>query len=179
MMKLAKRYSFFLTTLALLLIVLFVHAETAYKAVNTAGFTLVQMLLIVPPVFILLGLLDEWVPREYFMQFMGDNSGIVGIVLAFIIGSAAAGPLYAAFPIATVLMKKGVKFTNILIFLGAWSTTKIPTLVFEMSTLGPRFTLTRLAVNIAGVTAISYLLSYLHTEEQIRQIYAHAETLQT
>lgn len=174
-MKLVKRYSFFLVTVFLLIIIYLVHAETALKAINTAGFTLVQMLLIVPPVFILLGLLDEWVPREYFMQFMGENSGITGIVLAFIIGSAAAGPLYAAFPIATVLMKKGVKFSNILIFLGAWSTTKIPTLVFEISTLGPRFTITRLIVNIMGVIAISYLLTYFHSEDQIRQIYAYAD----
>jgi hypothetical protein len=58
------------------------------------------------------------------------------VVLAILIGSAAAGPLYGAFPVAAVFMKKGVKFSNILIFIGAWSTTKIPMILFEVSSLG-------------------------------------------
>jgi len=78
------------------------------------------------PVFILLGLLDAWVPKEMMMTHIGDKSGIKGILLALFLGSAAAGPLYGAFPVAAILMKKGAKFSNVLIFIGAWSTTKIP-----------------------------------------------------
>ena len=66
-----------------------------------------------------------------------------GGLLAFVPGAAAAGPLYAAFPIAAVLIKKGAKLTNVFIFLGAWSTTKIPMLLFETANLGARYMLLR------------------------------------
>jgi uncharacterized membrane protein YraQ (UPF0718 family) len=99
------------------------------------------MLLVVPPIFLLLGLMDVWVPRETLMKFMGPGSGLKGPIIAFAVGSAAAGPLYGAFPVAAVLMKKGASFSNILIFIGAWSTTKIPMLLFEMKALGFRFAL--------------------------------------
>ena len=64
------------------------------------------MLLVVPPIFIILGLLDVWVPRETMMRFMGPGSGPKGPLIAFALGSAAAGPLYGAFPIAAGPKKK-------------------------------------------------------------------------
>ena len=98
-------------------------------------------------------------------KFMGEGSGIRGIIIAIIMGSVAAGPLYAAFPIAAMLMKKGAKLTNILIFIGAWSTTKIPMLLFEISALGARFALTRLALSIIGIMIIAYTIYLLLSDK--------------
>ncbi|WP_010243426.1 permease [Acetivibrio cellulolyticus] len=82
------------------------------------------MLSVIPPIFILLGLLDVWVQRETMIRLMGEKSGIIGVTIAFLLGSAIAGLLYAVFPVAGVLLKKGSKFSNVLIFIGAWSTKK-------------------------------------------------------
>jgi uncharacterized membrane protein YraQ (UPF0718 family) len=98
-------------------------------------------------------------------------------LLAFLLGSAAAGPLYAAFPVAAVLMKKGVKFPNIMIFIGAWSTTKIPMFLFEFSALGGKFALTRLLVNIPGIVLMAYILTFIINEEDKAEIYSRAENL--
>ncbi len=108
---------------------------------NTTLFSLKEMILILPPIFVLLGLLDVWVPRETMIRFLGEGSGLKGILIAITLGSAAAGPLYGAFPVAVVLMKKG-PISNILLFIGAWSTTKIPMLLFEISSMGQKFAMT-------------------------------------
>jgi len=42
-------------------------------------------------------------------------------------------------PIVAVFIKKGAKFRNVLIFIGAWSITKIPMFLFELSALGGIF----------------------------------------
>ena len=55
-------------------------------------------------------------------------------------------------------MKKGARMLNVFIFIGAWSTTKIPLLMFESATLGPRFMLLRLVFNIAGIFIIARIL---------------------
>lgn len=68
------------------------------------------MLSVLPPIMIMLGLMDVWVSRESLMKYMGNNSGFLGVFLAMLIGSIAAGPMYAAFPFTAVLIKKGAKF---------------------------------------------------------------------
>ena len=172
-----RRYRFFLFTLIAVGILTIINKKIGFKALSIAGYSFKEMALVIPPVFILLGLLDIWVPRETMMKYMGENSGLKGIILAILLGSAAAGPLYGAFPIAAVFMKKGVKLTNILIFIGAWSTIKIPMFLFELSALGSKFAVTRLLIDIPGIIIIAYLLSTFVSKEEIKNIYQKAETL--
>ncbi len=147
------------------------------KALGSMAFQARTMLLVIPPVFMLLGLLDVWVPRERMIKFMGPGSGIRGPVLAFLLGSFAAGPLYGAFPFAAVLMKKGASFINVLIFIGAWSTTKIPMLLFEVSALGPRFALSRLAIDLAGIALIAWAIKSALPAREVERIYASASLI--
>ncbi len=177
MKKLIKRYRGFLIMLALTGIVILINKTVGFKALVITGNSLKEMLMVIPPIFVLLGLLDVWVPRETIMKLMGENSGFKGILLAFILGSAAAGPLYGAFPVAAVFMKKGVKFSNIMIFIGAWSTTKIPMLLFEMSALGWKFTLTRLLIDIPGIIIIALLLFKIISKQEVQTIYENAEKI--
>lgn len=176
MKALLKRYRAFLVTLLAFGVFTLINRELGAKAFGTAVSSIKEMLLIIPPIFILLGLLDVWVPREIMIKLMGDASGIKGIILAFFLGSAAAGPLYGAFPIAAVFMKKGVKFSNIMIFIGAWSTTKIPMFLFEMSSLGVKFALTRLAIDIPGIIIIAFTLSKLVSAKEIKKLYENAQS---
>lgn len=131
------------------------------KIVDTTLYSLKEMALVLPPIFIILGLLDVWVPREKMVRFMGEGSGVKGVLLAFLLGAAAAGPLYGAFPVAQVLLRKGASMRNVTILLGSWSTLKIPMLLFELTSMGPRFTLTRMAVDVVGVLLIALLLDRL------------------
>jgi uncharacterized membrane protein YraQ (UPF0718 family) len=166
-----------LAALAAVGILTLVSRDLGLKALGISAQQLWQMLLIIPPVFILLGLLDVWVPRETMVKYMGEGSGLKGIVLAIILGSAAAGPLYGAFPVAAVFMKKGVKFSNLMIFIGAWSTTKIPMFLFEMAALGTKFAVTRLLIDIPGIIVIAFILTRLIPKKYVEEIYKNAEKL--
>ncbi|MCX7024294.1 MAG: permease [Spirochaetes bacterium] len=174
MKKLLKRYASVI--IAVFAFVAFILLFPAWrgKALNSIIFQAKTMLLVIPPIFILLGLLDVWVPREKMIKYMGPDSGLKGPVLAFLLGSFAAGPLYGAFPFAAILMKKGAGFMNILIFIGAWSTTKIPMLLFEISALGPRFALSRLAIDIVGIIIIAFAIKATLPKKEVERLYAEA-----
>lgn len=154
-----------------------INSEVGLKAWSISISSFKEMLFVIPPVFILLGLLDVWVPKETMIKYMGEGSGLKGVLLSILLGSAAAGPLYGAFPIAAVFMKKCVKFSNILIFIGAWSTTKIPMFLFELSSLGAKFAFTRLAIDIPGIILMAYILSKSISKNQIKAIYENAERI--
>lgn len=129
------------------------------------------MLSVLPPVMILLGLMDVWIPREQLIKYMGNKSGIIGIILSILIGSIAAGPMYASFPFTAVLIKKGAKFSNIIIFMNAWCLTKVSTLLFEFSALGYKFTLARLLIDIPGVLIMSYFINLLMPKDSLDELY--------
>ena len=173
-----KRYRVFIVVAAAFVVLTVINRELGFKALGITAFSVKEMLLVIPPIFVLLGLLDVWVPRETMMKYMGKDSGIKGVVLSIIIGSVAAGPLYGAFPVAAVFMKKGVKFSNILIFIGAWSTTKIPMFLFELTSLGARFAITRLLIDIPGIILIAIILTKLIPKKEVEQLYENAKTIE-
>jgi len=170
-MKTIKRYLPLIIVLIIGVIIYIFLPENGDKATKTILYSLKEMALIIPPIFILLGFLDVFIPRETIMKYMGDKSGFKGILLSIVLGSAAAGPLYAAFPIASVFMKKGVKFTNIMLFIGAWSTTKIPMFLFEITSLGVKFALIRLGLSIIGIFVIAFVLNKVISKEEQKFIY--------
>jgi len=177
MKTLLKRYRFFIITIIVTIIIILFNRNIGMKALDISTYSLKEMALVIPPIFVLLGLLDIWVPRETMIKYMGENSGIKGIVLSIILGSAAAGPLYGAFPVAAVFMKKGVKFSNILIFIGAWSTTKIPMFLFELSALGRKFAVTRLLIDIPVIIFIAFILNSTISKDKKDEIYRKAENI--
>jgi len=112
---------------------------------------LIEMMLILPAVMILLGLFAVWVPNETVVKYLGHASGMRGIILAIILGALPTGPLYIAFPMAAVLLKKGAKRSSIIVFLSAWACIKIPQEMVELQYLGIQFMLLRLILTIVFV----------------------------
>jgi uncharacterized membrane protein YraQ (UPF0718 family) len=174
MKKMIIRYKVFLILLAVNISMLLINPTIGKSSLNITKDNMLEMLSVIPPIFILLGLLDVWVQKETMMKLMGEKSGLLGIAIAFFMGSAAAGPLYAAFPVAGILLKKGSKLSNVLIFIGAWSTTKIPMLLFEASAMGWQFMLTRFIINIPGILLIAFLIEKLLAQKDRDIIYKNA-----
>ncbi|SCY63288.1 permease [Desulfoluna spongiiphila] len=165
MISLLKRYRAFLLLLVALGGLGYFNPTLAVRSIRLSTDSLVEMMLVIPPIFVLLGIFDVWVPRETIVRLMGGESGAKGTLLALCLGSFAAGPLYAAFPVAGVLIKKGARFSNIMIFIGAWSTTKIPMLLFEASSMGWDFMLCRLVMNLTGIIVIAHILDVFLPEQ--------------
>ena len=117
-----------------------------------------EVLAILPPVLVLIALFDAWIPRELVERNLGPGSGFRGMALALFLGTAAAGPIYAAFPVGIALRKKGARVANLVIFLGAWATIKLPMLLMEGAFLGLRFACLRLALTLPGIIGCGLLM---------------------
>jgi len=171
MKELLKRYRTFLALLVINVVIGLASPEIGWKSASVTMDNFLEMLSVLPPIFVLLGLLDVWVDRETMMKYTGPGAGLKGVLIAFVLGSAAAGPLYAAFPVAAVMLKKGSSIFHVLIFIGAWSTTKVPMLTFEAVNLGLPFMLTRLCLSVAGILLIAALADRSLREEEKEEIY--------
>ena len=172
--KLVKRYLFFLLLLLLNVLLLIAEPQLGRKVVSLSLDNLLEMLSIIPPIFLLLGLMDVWAPKETIMKFMGKDAGIKGGLFAFVLGSFSSGPLYASFPVAMVFLRKGVSLANIFIFLGAWSTTKIPMMLFEITQLGSKFAFVRCGLNLIAIIVLAMIMERTTTKKDADALYEHA-----
>ena len=153
---------------ALVYLIVFVMAPgKASESVNNSVYYLLEMLQVLPIIFMLTVVIEAWIPKELIMRGFGENSGIKGNILSIVLGSISAGPIYAAFPIAKSLMKKGASVTNIVIILSSWAVIKVPMLANEAKFLGTDFMAVRWVLTVIAILIMGYLTAVFVKKEDI------------
>ncbi|MDR3585211.1 MAG: permease [Desulfosporosinus sp.] len=174
-MKLLKVYKWALLFFSVQIVIFFINNTIGKNAFDITLSNLEEMILLIPPIFIIMGLMDTWVPKETLIRYMGHGSGATGLLIAFALGTVAAGPLYVAFPMGTLLLKKGAKLSNVIFFLGVWSSTKLPIVLFEAASLGVNFTLIHIAITLPLYILIAFYIEKSVSKEAISLIVANAD----
>ena len=144
--------------LIIAIILLSIFPDRKEPVINTLWDYFVEMMLILPAVMVILGLFAVWVSKEIVIKHLGKASGIKGIFLAIILGALPTGPLYIAFPMASILLKKGARVSNIVIFLSSWACIKMPQEMVELQFLGLRFMLLRLLLTIIFIIIMAIFI---------------------
>lgn len=140
------------------LTLLYIFPDKKEPVLSTSWNFFIEMMLILPAVMVMLGLFAVWVPKDIVVRYLGKASGVKSIFLALILGALPTGPLYIAFPIASALLKKGAKISNIVVFLSAWACIKVPQEMVELQFLGVRFMLSRLSLTIIFVVIMGIFI---------------------
>ncbi len=161
MISILKRFSLpLIITLIFLGLTLRVPA-IGHRSLDVTLDYLKEMIIIMPPVFILMGLLEVWVPKNKIQSWLGRGSGLKGAVISFALGTLPTGPLYAAFPMAGSLLRKGARVSNMVIFLGSWAALKIPQLMIEIKFIGLAFTSLRFVLTLSALVLMGFLMEFL------------------
>lgn len=122
-----------------------------------------EMLTIFPAVLVLMGMLSAFISNQFIARHLGDESGLRGMAVAFLLGTLPTGPLYMAFPLASALRKKGARTANMVIFLSAWACIKLPQELVELRFLGARFMAARLLLTILFTAVMGLVIEKLDT----------------
>lgn len=133
--------------------------DKAIQSFDNSMYYVIEMLEIMPVVFVLTLLIETWVPKKVIMNSFGENSGVKGYVFSFLLGSLSAGPIYVAFPVCKMLLRKGASVMNIVIILSAWAVVKVPMLANEAKFLGLKFMGVRWILTVISITIMAYLVS--------------------
>ncbi|MBN2617905.1 MAG: permease, partial [Spirochaetales bacterium] len=164
-----KQFKILILAALLYFVFFIINKEIFFSAIKiTRGF-LAEMVQVLPPVMILSALITVWVPSKTIQKGLGEKAGLKGRFLSILIGSFSAGPIYAAFPAALVLFKKGASVSNMVIILSSWAVIKIPMLMVEIQFLGLKFSLTRFLLTIPAVIGIGLLTEKLVKRHNIKE----------
>jgi uncharacterized membrane protein YraQ (UPF0718 family) len=157
-----------LTAVFLAYVFLFIAMpDKAYLSVKNSMYYIIEMLEIMPVIFILTSIIEAWVPKQVIMKGFGEKSGVKGGVFSFLLGSLSAGPIYAAFPVCKMLLKKGASIGNIVIILSAWAVIKVPMLANEAKFLGPKFMGIRWILTVVSILIMSYIVNMFVKKEDL------------
>jgi len=137
------------------------------SAVENTSYFLIEMVQVMPVIFVLTVVIDVWIPRETITKSLGDTSGLKGSLLSFLFGSVSAGPIYAAFPITLMLFKKGASIKNVVIIISSWAVIKVPMLANEAKFLGTQFMMTRWFLTVIAIYIMSVIINTLIEKEDI------------
>lgn len=147
---------------------LFIFIPTkAIEALMNSLYYVKEMIIIMPVILLLTSLIEAWVPKKSIQNALGEGSGFKGYIFSFLLGSFSAGPIYAAFPICKMLLKKGSSISNIVVILSTWAVIKIPMLANEAKFLGPKFMAIRWILTTISIFIMAYITSKIVKREEI------------
>lgn len=170
LIKIVYKNKLLFLVVAVYLILLGTMPDKAIQSSKNSLYYVIEMLQIMPVIFILTSLIEAWVPRETITNGLGENSGLKGTVFSFLLGSFSAGPIYAAFPVCKMLLKKGASVSNIVVILSAWAVVKVPMLANEAKFLGPRFMVIRWVLTTISIFTMAYIMSKVMKKENLNVI---------
>ena len=75
------------------------------------------------------------------------------------------------------MLRKGASIKNVMIFTGTWAACKVPMLLIEVSSLGAKFTIVRLVVEMIGIILVAEIISRVINDEDRNLIYKNAKNL--
>ena len=104
----------------------------------------IQILPILVFAFIIAGFMRVLISQEMVAKWIGENSGIRGILLGTLAGAVSPGGPYVNLPIAAGLFRAGAGVGTIIAFLTGWSLMSLIRLPMEVGIIGWRLTTIRL-----------------------------------
>jgi len=120
------------------------------------------------PVFlnmiILIALSLYFVSDELILRFLGDGSGAIGVALAGALGSIAFIPGFVAFPLAGILLEKGVSYTVIAAFTTTLMMVGIVTYPVEKDFFGIKITVIRNIISLIMAIIVSIIIGLFYGE---------------
>jgi uncharacterized membrane protein YraQ (UPF0718 family) len=133
----------------LIAVALFILASLKGEGKNVAGLKSAwemtwQILPLLLFAFVTAGLVQVLIPREVIAEWVGDESGIRGILIGTLAGAFTPGGPYVSLPVAAGLLKAGAGMGTMVAFLASWSLIAVSRLPLQIGIMGWRFTLIQL-----------------------------------
>lgn len=100
----------------------------------------------------IVGLLMTFVSPGLVAKFMGEGTGLLGMLLASLLGAVALMPPFVAFPLAGSVLEMGGGIVQVATFISTFTLVGVLTMPLEIKYFGKKITIIR--------NGISYLYSF-------------------
>ncbi len=125
---------------------------------RAAAGMMAQILPLLVAAFVVAGMIQVLVPQEVISRWVGQESGLRGILVGSLAGGLTPGGPFVSLPIVAGLLRSGASVGTVVAFLTGWSLWAVSRLPMEVGIIGWKMTAVRLASTfifppIAGLIA--------------------------
>jgi uncharacterized membrane protein YraQ (UPF0718 family) len=98
------------------------------------------------------------VPKETLSNLLGKNSGLFGIMIAAVLGSVSLIPMFITYPLAAILLKSGVSYRVLAVFITTLLMVGVLTLPLEAKYFGLKISIIRNVLSFIGALVIGLVI---------------------
>jgi uncharacterized membrane protein YraQ (UPF0718 family) len=98
------------------------------------------------------------IPPSIISQFLGPESGALGLLIAAVVGSITLIPGFISYPIAAGLIKQGASYMVVATFMTTLMMVGVVTLPLEIKYFGKRVAITRNILNFIAAVIIGLIV---------------------
>ena len=147
--------------LAALIFAFIKDKDKAVKSIKIALKSFIKMLPVVLIMIIAIGLLLGFVPPEQISRFVGEQSGVGGILLVGVVGALMHIPALLSFPLAASILENGASVTAVVAFITTLTMIGMITLPLEIKILGKKMALLRNGISFVIAILIAFIMGMI------------------
>ena len=156
-------YLYIVAGLALLVSLCFSREKTA-RALKVAARRFIHMLPAFLLMIVLISVALYLVPDEVISRYLGSDNKFTAMVLASLLGSVAFMPGFIAFPLAGILVQKGVAYMVIAAFTTTLMMVGVLTAPIEKACFGLKVTIIRNVIGFGIAIAVAIMIGLFFGE---------------
>ncbi|MGB4440418.1 MAG: permease [Sedimentibacter sp.] len=109
-------------------------------------------------ILLIIGIMLAILSPEQISHMIGKESGLVGVLIASVIGSITLIPGFVAFPLAAALLKSGAGYMQIAAFISTLMMVGIVTMPLEIKYFGKKATIIRNTAAFAFSIFVAFVM---------------------
>jgi len=146
-------------TLCFIVLSLFFDYQKTVRGIKKGIKMFINLLPILLLMLALVSIVLFLIPNETLVRYMGEGSGVKGWITAAGVGSVALIPGFIAYPLCGILIKSGVAYSVIAVFITTLMMTGFITLPVEAKFFGWRTSIIRNLFSLVAALFIGLLMS--------------------
>ena len=154
-------YFFATITLLAFCVSFFTDREKTYCGLKKGLQMFVNILPALLNILILVSVVLFLIPEAALVRWLGRDSGMTGVSIAALVGSISLIPGFIAFPLAAMLLKSGVGYGALAVFITTLMMVGVLTLPLEAKYYGMKAALLRNGLSFLGAILIGVLVGVL------------------
>jgi uncharacterized membrane protein YraQ (UPF0718 family) len=141
------------------------------SGLKEGGLMLAEIAPLLAAAFLLAGLIQVMVSREFIERWLGRGAGVKAVLLGAVAGALVPGGPYISYPIAASFFIGGAEIGTVMAFIAAknvWTLTRLP---MEVALLGVRITVLRYIVTFLIPVIVGLLANFILSKsvERVRE----------
>jgi len=109
-------------------------------------------------ILILVSIFLYLVPKETLANLLGKNFGMLGLMIAAVLGSVSLIPMFITYPLAAILLKSGVSYQVLAVFITTLLMVGVLTLPLEAKYFGLKVSIIRNVLSFIGALIIGLVI---------------------